>query len=356
MIDTLRQQFGPAKIEALLISNKSNILALCGFRASNAVVLVTQSQAYLFTDPRYLEKAEATLPAGWKAIDMSSGFFDVLQTVAAKHRLKRIGYESAYVTVRMHQRLITLAGIDWRETSELVETLRMVKSAAELKWLRQAQRLNEQTLKMALERLRPGVSELEVAWRIQCLAHDLGADGLSFPAIVAFGAHTSRPHHEPTVKKLKRGDMILLDMGVTYKGYASDLTRTFFTKTPTSEQGDVYQTVLTAHQSAVLAIKPGAKTDDVDRAARLFISDSGYKHKFGHATGHGIGLDVHELPRVAKGDQTILQKNMVVTVEPGIYLPKKFGVRIEDMLEVTTAGSSSLNHFPKDITSARIKV
>ncbi len=344
------------KMDALLVSSKSNIFALSGFKGSNGLVLLTDKQNYLFTDPRYTEKAESVVPAEWKVVDMSTGLFDQLQTVIAKHKLKKVGFESAHVTFAFYKRLQTLTGVDWVETIDVIERSRMVKDSSSRKLLRMSQRLNEETLKMVKERLKPGVSEVAVAWMIRGLAHDMGADDVSFPPIVAFGAHTARPHHEPTQKKLKRGDLILIDMGILYKSMASDLTRTFFTKTPTSEQGDLYQTVLTAHQSAVLAVKPGAKADDVDRAARLYISDSGYKGKFGHATGHGIGYDVHELPRIAKGDQTKLEAGMVIAIEPGIYLPKKFGVRIEDLVEVTADGAKSLNHLPKDMASARIKV
>lgn len=343
-------------IDALLVTNLSNIRYVSGFRGTHAYAVITETKKYLFTDPRYLEKAESTVHEGWNVIDVSDGLLNVLHTVLLKHRAKRLGVEAAHVSMLLANRLRTLNGIGLVETLDAVEEVRMVKSASELKLLRQAQRLNEETLKMFLEKVKPGISETQAAWLIQSLAHDLGADGLSFPAIVAFGAHTSRPHHEPTAKKLKRGDMVLVDMGITYKSFASDITRTFFTKAPTAEQGDVYQTVLTAHKAAALAVKPGVRGDDIDRAARLFISDSGYKKKFGHATGHGIGLDVHELPRVAKGDRTVIQPGMVITVEPGIYLPKKFGVRIEDMLEVTSTGAKSLNHLPKEIEAARIKV
>lgn len=344
------------KLDALLVTHLSNVFALSGFRGTNGLVLITDKQNYLFTDPRYIEKAESVIPAGWKVIDMSAGLFDQLQTLIAKRRLKRVGFEAAQVTVAFYKRLQTLTGVTWVETMDLVEQERMIKDLAGRKALRLSQRLNEETLKLTLERLKAGMTESAVAWMIRCMAHDLGADDVSFPPIVAFGAHTARPHHEPTSKKLKRGDMVLIDMGIMHRAYASDLTRTFFTKVPTAEQGDVYQTVLTAHQSAVLAVRPGAKADDIDRAARLFISDSGYKGRFGHATGHGIGHDVHELPRIAKGSPTPLQTGMVIAIEPGIYLPKKFGVRIEDLVEVTEQGCKSLNHLPKDLESVRIKL
>lgn len=356
MLETIREQVQALKLDGLLITNRSNVFALSGFKGSNALALITRTQAYVFTDPRYLEKAESSVSSEWRVHDMSPGLFDVLQTLIAKHRLKRVGFEAPYTTVAMHQKLSTLMGVQWKETIDLIERVRQVKTLEQRKALRLSQRLNEEALKLTIERLKVGMTEASVAWMIRMMAHDLGAEDISFPPIVAFGAHTSRPHHEPTDKKLKRGDMILIDMGIMHKSMASDLTRTFFTKMPTAEQGDVYQTVLTAHQAAVLAAQAGAKADDVDRAARLFISDSGYKKKFGHATGHGIGYDVHELPRVAKGDLTELQPGMVIAIEPGIYLPGKFGVRIEDLVEITAQGNKSLNHVPKDLLSARLKI
>lgn len=345
------------KIEGLLITKPSNIFYLCGFRGSNGFVLLTERHSYLFTDPRYLEKAQQSVPEGWKVVDLSEGFLNVLHTALVKHRIKRLGVEAAHVTALLYKRIDTLNGINLVDTIDAIESLRMVKTAEELRSIRQSQKINEQVLKLALEGLKPGLTEAQLAWRIRLLAHDMGASDVSFPPIVAFGGHTSRPHHEPSAaKKLKRGDMVLIDMGIVYKNYASDLTRTFFTKTPTSEQADVYTTVLTAHQAAVMAIKPGALADDIDRTARLFISDSGYKKKFGHATGHGIGLDVHELPRVAKGDQTELAAGMVIAVEPGIYLPGKLGVRIEDMIEVTAGGYKVLNSLAKDLATMVLKI
>jgi Xaa-Pro aminopeptidase len=345
------------KTEGFLVTKPSNIFYLCGFRGSNGYVLLTERHSYLFTDPRYLERAAQVVPEGWKVVDISEGFLNLLHTALVKHRIKRLGIEAAHVTALSYKRLEALNGIKLVDTVDAIEAARMVKSAEELRSIRQSQKINEQVLKLALEGLKPGLTEAQLAWRIKLLTHDMGASDVSFPPIVAFGGHTSRPHHEPSAaKKLKRGDMILIDMGIVYKNYASDLTRTFFTKTPTSEQGDVYTTVLTAHQAAVTAIKPGALADDIDRTARLFISDSGYKKKFGHATGHGIGLDVHELPRVAKGDQTELAAGMVITVEPGIYLPGKLGVRIEDMIEVTAGGHKVLNSFPKEMAAMVLKV
>ncbi len=345
------------KLDGLFVTRPSNIFYLCGFRGTNGFVLLTEKHSYLFTDPRYLEKAEHAVPQDWKVVDLSEGLMNVLHTVLVRHRVKRLGVEAAHLSVLMAKRLETMNGIKLVDTVEAIETERMVKTADELRMIRQSQKLNEQVLKMAITEVRVGISEAQLAWRIEVLAHEIGASDVSFPPIVAFGAHTARPHHEPhAAKKLKRGDMVLIDMGIVYKDYTSDLTRTFFTKTPTSEQADVYTTVLTAHQAAVAAIKPGALADDIDRTARLFISDSGYKKKFGHATGHGIGLDVHELPRVAKNDKTELESGMVITVEPGIYLPGKLGLRIEDMIEVTAGGHKVLNSFPKDIASMVLKV
>lgn len=345
------------KLDGLFVTRPSNIFYLCGFRGTNGFVLLTEKHSYLFTDQRYLEKAQHAVPQDWKVVDLSEGLMNVLHNVLVRHRVKRLGVEAANLSVLMAKRLETMTGIKLVDTVEAIETERMVKTADELRLIRQSQKLNEQVLKMAITELKVGISEAQLAWRIEVLAHEIGASDVSFPPIVAFGAHTARPHHEPHAeKKLKRGDMVLIDMGIVYKDYASDLTRTFFTKTPTSEQADLYTTVLTAHQAAVAAIKPGALADDIDRTARLFISDSGYKKKFGHATGHGIGLDVHELPRVAKNDKTELESGMVITVEPGIYLPGKLGVRIEDMIEVTASGHKVLNSFPKDSATMVLKI
>lgn len=356
-LQNLRDQFEKEKIDALLISQMSNIFYLSGFRASNAMALVTKHHAYIFTDGRYTEKAEKEVSEEWKVVDMSPSFLSVLPSYLVKHRVHRLGIEIAHMPALVYKRLCTVPAVKCVDTMGMVERLRQVKTPVELRAIRQSQRLNEQVMKLLLGESKFGMSEADAVWKIRQLAHDIGADGLSFEPIVAFGAHTSMPHHQShPKKKLKRGDMILIDMGLVYKHYCSDMTRTFFTKTPTKQQADMYQTVLTAQRAAIAAVKPGGKADDVDRAARLFFASSGYHSKFPHATGHGIGLDIHEYPRLAKSDTSELLPGMVLAIEPGLYLPGKLGVRIEDLVEVTESGFAVMTGLSKELSAAVLKL
>lgn len=356
-LESLRNLLEANKVDALFISQMSNIFYVSGFRASNALALVTKNHAYIFTDGRYTEKAEREITGDWKVVDMAPGLLSVLPSYLIKHRVSHLGVEVMHMPALLYKRLCAVPAVKCVDTIGIIERLRQVKTPQELRTIRQSQRLNEQVMKMATEKLKYGMSETDAVWLIRQLAHEIGADGLSFEPIVAFGAHTSMPHHQShPKKKLKRGDMVLIDMGLVYKHYCSDMTRTFFTKTPTKQQGDMYQTVLTAQRAAIAAVKPGGKADDVDRAARLFFASSGYHSKFPHATGHGIGLDIHEFPRLAKSDTSELLPGMVLAIEPGLYLPGKLGVRIEDMVEVTNDRFELLTNFPKELSGAVLKI
>ena len=357
MIEGIRKQIEKEKLDALFISNKSNIFYLTGFRGSNGYLLVTKNHLYLFTDGRYLEKAKKTTCQECRVIDTASGLFNVIHNTLVKHRIKSLGIESKDISVEFYKKLDSLNGFKLKDAGNIVNSARMVKDKEALRLIRHSQKLNEQVLKLVLRELKIGVTEADIAWRIRLIAKDIGACGLAFDPIVAFGGNTAMPHHEVSQKKkLRRGDMVLIDMGLQCKDYTSDMTRTFFTKLPTKQQEDVYQTVLEGNLRAIKSAKSGNTADEVDKAARKYICDSGYHKKFPHATGHGIGLDVHEEPRIAKGSHAKLQPGMVLAIEPGIYLPGKLGVRIEDMVEITEKGNNVLTRFEKSLKGAIIKI
>jgi len=350
MLDTLRTLLEENKLDALFVSNKTNIFYLTGFKGSNGYVLVTKNHLYLLTDNRYTEKADKTTCKDCRVVDIAPGLFNVIHTIFIKHRIKSFGIESADISVAFFNRLDSLNGFKIKPADKILSSIRAKKSKTELRHIRQSQKLNEQVLKLLLPEIKVGKTEADIAWKVHTIARDLGADSVSFDPIIAFGGNTAMPHHEPSKKKkLKRGDMILIDMGVMVNNYASDMTRTFFTKTPTKQQREVYEAVLEANLRSIKSIKPFVTCDEVDKVARMSIREAGYYKKFGHATGHGIGLDVHEEPRVAKGITTQLEEGMVITVEPGIYLPGKLGVRIEDMIEVTKTGKQVLTKYTKEL-------
>jgi len=358
MIDLVRVQFEKEKIDALLITDTTNILYLAGVKASHAYVLLTKKHVYYLTDSRYTEKAHKHTADEWKVVGMEAGIITTIENLCFKHKVKNLGVEPHAMHVNFYHRLKNSGSpIKLVKTSRLVEKVRMIKRDNELRALRQSQKLNEQALKLLLREVKVNKTEADLAWKLRMIANDLKTSGFSFDPIIAFGAHSAMPHHEVSPKKkLRKGDLILIDMGLMVKGYASDMTRTFFTKTPTSQQREVDQTVLEAQKKAIKMIMPGIRCDDVDRAARKHISRNGYSKKFGHATGHGIGMYVHEIPGVAKGSEMELEPGMVITIEPGIYLEGRLGVRIEDMLEVTTTGSKNLTKFPKEIGDMLIKL
>lgn len=350
MLERIRKQLHKQQLDALLVSSKSNVFYLTGFRGSNGYILVTKNHQYLLTDARYTEKAKKVVPESYRIVDIGEGLFFLLHTLLVKHRVKSIGFEAYDLSYAFYTQLDSLNGFKLHPADDLLKQIRSLKRKEELTCIRKSQKMNELALKLLLDELKVGVTEVDLAWKLQLIAKDLGATKLAFDPIIAFGGNSSIPHHEvSSKKKLKRGDIILIDMGVVVDNYASDMTRTFFTKNPTKQQRHVYDTVLEANERAIAGIKPGASCDTIDKLARRHTSHSGYSKKFTHATGHGIGLDVHEYPRVAKGSKDTLKSGMVVTVEPGIYLPGKLGIRIEDMVEVTDKGKKVLTRYEKQI-------
>lgn len=357
MLAQIRAQFDQQKIDALFVSNKSNIFYLTGFKASNVFALITRNNAYIFTDARYIEKAKNRLPEGWKAVNMAPAFLTSVHKLLATHRVKAFGVEQQSLTVNLYELLKNLGTQKLVLTDNIIERVRMIKNDSELRNLRQSQRVNEQVLKLLLKHVKVGVTETDLVWRLKQIAHDLGASDVSFDPIICFGAHSSMPHHEVTAKrKLRKGDMVLIDMGVIYKDMCSDMTRTFFTKVPNRHQAMIYETVLRAQEAGMEIVGPGRTAGEVDHACRHIITQAGHGDKFTHSTGHGIGIDVHETPFARTQDKTILETGMVITVEPGVYLPGKFGVRIEDMIEVTDKAGKSLNKFPKALEDVILKI
>lgn len=357
MMNQLRAKCKEAKLDAYFISNKDSIQYFSQFTGSNGYVLVTKNHCYLLTDQRYIDQAIKQVPDYCDVVDIADGLFFVIHKYLAKHRVSTIGFESKEMTYAFYQKLDQLNGFKLIACDELIAQIRSIKTEDELRQLRKSQKLNEQVLKLAIEQVKRGMTEVDLAWKIQLIAHDLGADGLAFDTIVAFGANSAIPHHHPSAKKkLKSGDLILIDMGVNVQGYKSDMTRVFFTKAPTKEQLHVYETVLEAHTLAAKSLAPEILCDEVDMTARKHISHSGYSKKFTHATGHGIGLAVHEYPVIAKSAMCKLEEGMVITIEPGIYLSNKFGIRIEDMYLITKEKGKSLTGFSKELTSLRIKL
>jgi Xaa-Pro aminopeptidase len=331
-----------------LITHLTNIRYLTGFTGSSGFLLVGKSKNYFFTDFRYqkiaekLSKSKTRLP--FEFVLMDKDFRETLNKCTS--RVKTIEFESAHLSVdQLKSWKKRFKGKKLVPAKSITETKRLQKDKNEIRYMKQSQKINEQTLTEIKKLLKPGLTEQEIAWKIKVIGHDFGAEDISFEPIVAFGANSAVPHHQNTRKKLKKSDIVLIDMGMKYKGYCSDMTRTFLPKKPSALQVEVYQKVLDAQKAAIKAVKSGVKVAKLDQIARDSMGE--FAEYFGHSLGHGIGLDVHESPGVSTRSKEVLKENMVVTMEPGIYLPGKFGVRIEDMGRVTQSAYDNFTNFTK---------
>lgn len=350
-------------LDALLVSDLINVRYLSGFTGSNAALLVfaadtaTGTEPVLVTDSRYRTQALRQAPDLETVIERACGRHLVAR--AASSGARRIGFESHVVTVDGFDALSGAlsdarqghGGAELVRASGVVEALRETKDAGEIALLRAACAAADAALADLVGNggLRPGRTERAVARELESLMVDHGADGRAFETIVAAGANSAVPHHRPTEAVLGRGDFVKIDFGALLGGYHSDMTRTFVLGQATDWQREIYGVVLTAQQAGREALEVGAGLCDVDDAARQVIVDAGYGEHFGHGLGHGVGLQIHEAPGINSAAAGTLRAGSVVTVEPGVYLPDRGGVRIEDTLAVGERGPELLTRFPKDL-------
>ncbi len=344
-IKKLQKGLQKLNIEAALITKPENIRYLCGFTGSNGQLFVTTKKATLITDFRYLTVAKKQLKKGFAVYDQKEGYEKLMGD------FQKIGFEESNVTVlKLTAMRKALPAAHFYPTNFIVEKMRMVKDAEEIKILKKAAQITDECLKKFLKTIKTGQSEDQMEWNLLSIARELDAEGFSFTPIICFGKDTADVHHQKEPNKYKKGDKILIDFGLKYKGYMSDMTRTFYFKKPDKDEQKIYSIVLEAQQKAIEAVKSGALLSDVDKAARQVIEAAGYGERFGHSTGHGLGLKVHEGPRVDQRTEEKVQPGMVFTIEPGIYIEKKGGVRIEDMIYVDPKGKAEvLTKFPKEL-------
>ncbi len=347
--DALAAGFAAERIAALLITHLPNIRYLTGFTGSNAVLLVWPGSACLFTDPRY--ELQAASQCDCPVRIMKGPLIAEAANEIRKRKTRRLGIEGDRLTYRQGLDLASALGkrVGIKPVSGMVEARRAVKSAAELRAIRKSVELNSLALENALKHFRAGMTERQLAGRIAFEMRELGAEGESFPAIVASGAHSALPHAEPRTAPIKAGRFLLIDMGASLNGYASDMTRTFHVGEPTRKARELYCAVLEAQLAAIDAVHPGALAADVDAAARNVLRRQGLAGYFRHSTGHGLGLEIHETPRLGEKSRDVLAAGMAITIEPGAYIPGFGGVRIEDTVMVTGRGCEILTPTPKDL-------
>lgn len=348
---SLLRELLPDERTALLITSDVNRRYLSGFPASAGAVVVTKSRLILMVDFRYYEAAQRAVQPPCEVVRCTQ-LIDDLNHIFLQENIESVCIEDESVTVaycnELQQALIPQVLTEGL-SAKLVE-LRMIKSADEVEKIITAQRITERAYTEVLNILRPGVTERKVAVELEHLIKLYGGERVAFDLICITGENTSLPHGVPGDRVVKEGDFFTFDIGAVYEGYHSDMTRTVAVKSATDEMRMIYDTVLQAHLKAEQAIKAGNTAADVDIAARDLIEKSGYGEYFGHSTGHGVGLDIHEAPTVYKTNHTVLRDDMVITDEPGIYLPAKFGVRIEDMYLVKGNTPVDLAQIPKELT------
>ena len=322
-------------IDAVLITRPPNVRYLTGFTGSNGQVIVSNGAIVFFTDGRYTEQSRREVP-DLERRTYSGEFVSAFADACRDLDLRLVGFESAGVTYKSYQDLSSAAGgVQLRPVAEEVERLRWVKEEEELLLIERAQEATDAAFGSILPRLREGIAERELALELERAMREAGADGLSFETIAAFGENAAEPHHQPTDRRLARGDVVKLDFGALSGGYHADMTRTVAFGEPPRRLREIHDLVLRAQQAGIEGVQSGVTGKAADRAAREVIEEAGYGEAFGHSLGHGVGLEIHEGPSLRKVSEDVLPAGAVVTVEPGVYLPGTGGVRIEDMVEVT---------------------
>ena len=339
---------------ALLVTHLANVRYLCGFTGSAGVLVAADGRCTFFTDGRYREQARTEVQ-GARVVVPKGPVLDAAARALADFRVKTVGVESEHMSVAAAAKVgrILRRKARVRQTRRLVEEHRMVKEPAEVECLRAAVKLGSSLFDQAIAAIRPGVTERAVAAELEYAARCAGAEGMAFETIIAAGRRSALPHGLASLQPIPRRGFVTLDFGVILGGYCSDMTRTVYVGKPAAQAQRLYQAVREAQEAALAAVQPGRSVAEVDQAARRVLRRAGLAKCFTHSTGHGVGLEIHEPPRVAREEQDVLRPGMVITIEPGAYIPGYGGVRIEDMVVVTTTSCEVLTPTTKEFLSLR---
>ncbi|MBI3665145.1 MAG: aminopeptidase P family protein [Acidobacteria bacterium] len=348
-LNGLREFLPRSRADALLVSGLANIRYLTGFTGSSALLLVSDHDAVLFTDRRY--EVQAAQEVQGAAVTVARGPLLTALIGSLKRRcLRRLGFERGRASYELYEALRSrLEGCRLRPVAGTVEQLRAIKDAGEIEFIRRAVELNSAVFEKCLGRIRAGRTEADLASAIDHTMRLMGGEKPAFETIVAAGPRSALPHARPSLNLLRKNEFILVDQGVILRGYSSDMTRTMALGDPGRKGRRVYQAVLEAQMAAISQVRPGVTAEQVDRQARKVFRKHGLEKAFVHSTGHGVGLEIHEAPRLGRREKTKLEAGMVVTIEPGAYLEGFGGVRIEDMVLVTERGCEVLTPTPKDL-------
>jgi Xaa-Pro aminopeptidase len=319
----------------LLVTKPENVYYLSGLYSTSAAIIITNKKSYFLTDCRYFLKAQE-LKNAFELIKVTKGLMkEIIETIKIL-KINEIAFEENFMNYADYKEL--KSNFKLIESGQLIECLRMIKDAGEIKYLKKAGLIIKKAMSEIKKAVKPGLTEKEIACKLDCLILKNGADGIAFPTIVASGQNSAIPHHETSEKVVSEGDFVLIDAGAVYNHYCSDMTRTFVAGKPSKKQREILETVKDAQRKALKAIRFGTKLRKLDNEARNLIEYSGYPDCFTHGLGHGIGLDIHEAPPVSKLSEGSVKAGMVFTIEPAIYIDDFGGVRIEDTVYVTKSG------------------
>ncbi|RAZ68444.1 M24 family metallopeptidase [Planococcus maitriensis] len=344
----LREQMQKRELDSLLVTNPYNLRFITGFTGTAGLALITPNDAWFITDFRYTEQAGEQVKE-FKVVQAQKGLIDEVARIAEEAAVERLAFEQDYMTFATYSQYKEKLSAALEPVSGLIEKLRMVKSPEELEVLKAAAKIADDAFEHICTYIKPGMTELQVSNELEFYMRSQGATSSSFDIIVASGLRSALPHGVASDKKIEQGDLITLDFGALYNGYVSDITRTVAVGEPSDKLKEIYRVVLDSQVLALDKIKPGMTGIEADAIARDYIKSKGYGEAFGHSTGHGIGLEVHEGPGLSFRSETVLEPGMAVTVEPGIYLPGIGGVRIEDDILITETGNERLTHSSKEL-------
>ncbi|MEK3917581.1 Xaa-Pro peptidase family protein [Paenibacillus sp. FSL H7-0331] len=348
-LDKLRYALQEQGLQAILITNATNRQYMTGFTGSSGYVLISESKAYLLTDFRYMTQAPKQA-IGYEVVEHAPKAMATVKDLLLKLGITKVGFEQDDMTYGTFLSTSdALSGIQLQATSGLVEKLRMIKDASELAVMQEAADLADRTFDHILSFIQTGTKEIDIALEIEIFMRKNGATSTSFETIVASGERSALPHGKASDRVIQTNEFVKLDYGAYYKSYCSDITRTVVVGQPTDKHKEIYHIVLEAQLEALDKIRPGMTGKEADAIARNVIKQHGYGDYFGHGTGHGLGMEIHEAPRLSVQGDTVLTPGMTVTVEPGIYLPGFGGVRIEDDIVITETGIHILTHSSKDL-------
>ncbi len=348
-LNRLQGELVKRSLDGIIITNKYNLAYVTGFYGTFGYAIITQNDAFLITDSRYIEEANKQAEH-FKAIKLKDNLYEEINLIIQKYQIKTLGFEDLDISYYKYKQLVEKTNkVTLIPIGEIFNDFKKIKDSEEIIKIKNAIKIADRAFSHILKIVRPGITEKEIALEIEFYMKKQGASALSFDTVVVSGLRSSLPHGQPTNKKIKKGDIITLDFGCIFEGYCSDITRTIAVGTISKELKDIYNIVLQAQLKALENIRPGLLAKDIDKIARDVIASHGYANYFGHALGHGVGTEVHEQPRISPKNQEVLKPGMIITIEPGIYVEGLGGVRIEDMVLITEDSIENLTFSTKEL-------